>query len=161
MKNKYVYLLLTLVISVKNFGQQENLYYKKGLEVVLDSLILENPKIKFFLGSEYPIFDTSKDPFGGFNCNINFDDLNQHSLNTIKIIIPNKYQNRLKRNNLFNRLIYGDKLVEIIVDVLYEASNNVLFRANIYGKEGGIFIFIQFKTNSLEVDEFCKGYSVY
>ncbi len=154
-------MILILAICIKSFGQQENLYYKKGIEIVLDSLIQEIPKVKFFLTSEYTVMDTSKDPFGGFNCNINFDNFKQNSLNSTTVIIPSKYQDRLKKNTFFNKLIYGNKLVEVKIDVLYEDSNNVLFVANIYGKEGGIFMFVQFKINSLDVNEFCKVYSIY
>ncbi|WDO13620.1 hypothetical protein MH928_02705 [Flavobacterium sp. WW92] len=161
MKKHCIFLILILAICIKSFGQQENLYYKKGIEIVLDSLIQEIPKVKFFLTSEYTVMDTSKDPFGGFNCNINFDNFKQNSLNSTTVIIPSKYQDRLKKNTFFNKLIYGNKLVEVKIDVLYEDSNNVLFVANIYGKEGGIFMFVQFKINSLDVNEFCKVYSIY
>lgn len=161
MKKQYIFLILTLIIGVKSFGQQENLYYKKGLEIVLDTLIEESPNVKFFLTNEYALLDTSKDPFGSFNCNIDFDDLKQESTDSIKIIIPSKYRNRHKKNNFFNRLIYGNKLVELHIAILYHDSNSVLFRANIYEKEGGIFMFVQFKNNSLEVYEFCKEYSIY
>ncbi|MEC4003740.1 hypothetical protein OX283_003660 [Flavobacterium sp. SUN052] len=161
MKKQIIYLILTFIIYVKSFGQQDIIYYKKGIEVVFDSISAENPKFKIFLTSEYPIFNISKDPFGGFICNINFDNLKQKKLNSTKIIIPSKYKNSLIRNNFFNRLIYGSKLVELYVAVLYEDSNSILFRANIYGKEGGTFIFIKFKINSSEIEEFCKAYSIY
>ena len=161
MKKHCVFLILTLGICIKSFGQQENLYYKRGIEVVLDSLVQEIPKVKFFLTSKYTVMDTSKDPFGGFNCNINFDGFKQNSLNSTTVIIPSKYRDRLKKNTFFNKLIYGNKLVEVKIDVLYEDSNTVLFVANVYGKEGGIFMFVQFKINSLDVNEFCKVYSIY
>lgn len=160
MKKRF-FLALTLFTGMKFFGQQENLYYKKGLEVVLDSLIHENPKVKFFLTNEYTEMDNSKDPFGSFSCNINFDYFKQNSLDSAKVIIPSNYKNRLKKNNLFNKLIYGNKLVELNIDVLYKDSNYILFRANIYEKEGGIFMLVQFKNDSLDVDEFCKSYSIY
>lgn len=161
MKKNYIYLILTLIACVKSFGQQENLYYRKGVEVVLDSLIQESPNVKFFLTNEYALLDTSQDPFGSFNCNIDFDDLKQESADSTKIIIPSKYRNRHKKNNFFNRLIYGNKLVELHIAILYQDSNSILFRANIYEKEGGIFMFVKFKNNSLDVDEFCKEYSIY
>ena len=161
MKKQCIFLTLTLIICLKSFGQQENLYYKKGMEVVLDSLVQQIPKVKFFLTSEYTVMDTSKDPFGGFNCNINFNGFKQNNLNSAKVIIPNKYKNRLKKNNFINKLLYGHKLVELKIDVLYEDSNNILFVANIYDKEGGTFMFVQFKSNSLDVTEFCKAYSIH
>jgi hypothetical protein len=146
---------------MKSFAQQEKLYYKKGLEVVLDSLIEESPNVKFFLTNQYPILSRSKNPFGSVNCNINFDDLKQKSADSTKIIIPSKYRNRHKKNNFFNRLIYGKKLVELHIAILYQNSNSILFRANIYGNEGGTFMFVKFKNNSLDVNEFCREYSIY
>jgi len=154
-------LILTFIFSSKSFGQKDSLYYKKGIEVVLDSLIAENPKIKFYLASAYTRLDTSKDPFGVFNCIINFNELKQKSSGITKIIIPSKYSKRHKRNNFFNKLIYGKKLVELKIDVLFEDSDNVIFIANIYRKEGGNFMLVKFKNNNFEVDEFCKGYSIY
>ena len=161
MRKQIIFLIVTLTIGLKSFGQGANFFYEKGLEVVLDSLIHEIPKVKFFMNDEFALLDTSKDPFGGFECAIHFDDLKQNPLDRQKIIIPSKYRNRLKKNNFFNKLIYGNKLVELNIDVLYKDASTILFRANIYGREGGIFMFVQFKNNSLVVNEFCKGYSIY
>ena len=162
MKKQYIFLTLSLIFCLKSFGQKESLYYKKGIEVVLDSLIKESPKEKFFLGNDYTRLDTSKDPFDiFFDCKINFDDLRQESSGISKIIIPSNYSIFHKRNNFFNKLIYGNKLVKLTIDVLFEDSKNVVFSANFYGKEGGVFMLVKFKSNSFDVDEFCKAYFIY
>lgn len=161
MKKQYFFLIIILFICQKTLGQQDNAYYQKGLETALDSLVQENSKFVYHLINEYTELDTSKDSFGGFECNINFDDLKQNNIDNTKIIIPEKFRSRMRKNNFINKIIYGRRLVAFNIDVLFKSSNHIVFRANFYGKEGGIFILIQFKNNSLEIDEFCKVYSIY
>lgn len=161
MKKQYVFFTIIFIFCLKSFGQKESLYYKKGIEVVLDSLIQERPKAKFFLGNDYTRLDNSKDPLGIFNCNINLDDFRQKESGIAKIIIPSNYSFLYKRNNFFNKLTYGNKLFALTIDVLFEDSDNVIFIANFYGKEGGIFMLVKFKNNSFDVEEFCKAYSIY
>ena len=161
MKKLYIFLILTLIFCLKSFGQNESIYYKKGIEVVLDSLIKESPKAKFILASDCTMLDTSKDPFYFFDCSSNFDDFRQESSGISKIIIPSNYSNLHKRDNFFNKLIYGDKLVKLYIDVLFEDSKNVIFIASFIGKEGGVLMLVKFKENSFYVDEFCKVYFIY
>lgn len=161
MKKQYIFLIVILFIYQKSFGQQDNDYYQKGIEVVLDDLIQENPKIVYHLTNDYAILDTSKDSFGGFECNIDFDDLKQNNSDSIKIIIPEKFKNRVKKNNFFNKIIYGKRLLEFNIDALFKDSNHILFRSNFYGKEGGTFVLVQFNNNSLEIEELCKAHSIY
>lgn len=161
MKKQYIYLTIILIFCLKSFGQNESLYYKKGIEVVLDSLIKESPKIKFFLGNDYTRLNTSGDPFYFFDCSINFDGFKQARSGISKIIIPSNYSYLHKRNNFFNKLIYGKKLVKLYVDVLFEDSKNVIFMANFYDKEGGILMLVKFKNNSFDVEKFCKAFIIY
>jgi len=161
MKKQFIFLTIILIFCLKSFGQKDSLYYKKGIEVVLDSLMKESPKAKFFLGDDYTRLDISKDPLGIFNCNINLDNFKQKESGIAKIIIPSKYSYLRKRNNFINKLIYGNKLFALTIDVLFEDSDNVIFIANFYGKEGGIFMLVKFKNNSLDLEEFCKAYSIY
>lgn len=161
MKKLYIFLTLSLIFCLKSFGQKESLYYKKGIEVVLDSLIKESPKAKFILGNDYTRLNNSKDPFYFFDCSSNFDDLRQESSGISKIIIPSNYSNLHKRNIFFNKLIYGNKLVKLYIDVLFEDSKNVIFIASFIGKEGGVLMLVKFKENSFDLDEFCKAYFIY
>lgn len=161
MKKQYVFLTIILIFCLKSFGQKESLYYEKGIEVVLDSLIQERPKAKFFLGNDYTRLDTSKDPFYFFDCSVNFDGFNQASSGISKIIIPSDYSYLHKRNNFFNKLIYGKELVKLYVDVLFEDSENIILKANFYDKEGGVLMLVKFKNNSFDVEEFCKAYLIF
>ncbi|HUH35472.1 MAG TPA: hypothetical protein VL022_06555 [Moheibacter sp.] len=102
MKKGIFFLTVILFLCQKTFGQQDNAYYQKGLEITLNSLVQENPKIKFYLTNNYATLNNAKDPFGWlFDCDINFDDLKQDSTDSAKIIIPNKYRNHLKKKIFF------------------------------------------------------------
>jgi hypothetical protein len=156
MKKQFIFFIFILFFCIKSFGQNESLYYKKGIEIVLDSLIKESPKAKFFLGDDFTRLNTSEDPFYFFDCSINFKDFKQARSGIYKIIIPSSYSYLHKSNNFFNKLIYGKKLTRLYVDVLFEDSKNIIFIANFYFKENGFLMLVKFKNNSLDIEEFCK-----
>jgi hypothetical protein len=157
---KVIY-ILSLFVCFKSFCQQKNLYYEKGIEFVIDSMIKENPKVKLFLKNNYPELNTLKNPYPDFECIFNFDELKQYGPDNTKISIPNAYRNRVKRKNFINRWIYGYNLVQLSVDVLYEGSTTVLFAANFYNKEGITFMFVEFNCSSLEINSVCNEYFIY
>lgn len=162
MKKQYFFLIIILFICQKTLGQQDNAYYQKGLEATLDSLVQENPKIKFYLTNNYATLNKAKDPFGWFfDCDINFDDLKQDSTKNTKIIIPDKYRNRLKKKSFFNKIIYGKRLVGLKIDILYQDINYYVFIIYVYEKSSGIIFLAQIKNNSLEINQFCKAYLIY
>lgn len=161
-KNKFIFLIITLFICQKIYGQQDNDYYQKGVEIVLESLIQENPKIVYHLTHGNPVSYTSKNLPISLDCKICFDDLKQiNNDDSTKIIIPEKFKNRIRKYNFLNKIIYGRRLFEFHIEELYKGPKHVVFRANFYGKNGGIFFLIQFKNNSLEINELCKEYSIY
>lgn len=161
MKLHFIYVIITILICQNGFGQQDVDYYQKGIEVALDSLIQKNPKIKFSLIKDYVVEDTSKELFGGFECEIDFDDLKQDSRDKTKIIIPERFKKRMIKNNFLNRIIYGKNLVQFTVDILFKDSNHILFIADFYGKEGGVSLIVMFRKSSLEVYEFCEEPYIY
>lgn len=161
MKKQYIFLIVILFIYHKSFGQQDNAYYQKGLEITLDSLIQENPKIKFYLTNDYANLNNAKYPFYFVSdCDINFDDLKQNRLDSTKIIIPEKFKKHLKKNNFFNKIIYGKKLVGLMVDLLYQDINYYVFIIYVYEKGGGIIMLVQIEKDSLEINKFCKVYLI-
>lgn len=162
MTKQYIFLIIIPFICQKTIGQQDNAYYQKGIEVILDSLVQANPKMKFYLTNNYAALNNAKDPFGWlFDCDINFDDLKQNSSENTKIIIPDKFRNRLKKNNFLNKIIYGKKLVGLKVDLLYHDVNYYVLIIYGYEKNGGIIMSVQFIKDSLKVNQFCKTHLIY
>ena len=138
-------------------------YYDEVLNEILQKIVKENPKDRYYFESSKSIYNSSDGLFDTFiDCENDFSSFKQLEKNQ-DINISDKYTHYIVKKNFINNLFLGRKLKKIEIDNLFFniETNTYILKASFQGKEGETSVLIFFNNSKEKILNTCYSYSIY
>lgn len=152
---------LFFIVNV-SFSQNTQ-YYDKVLNEILQKIVKENPKDRYYFESFKSIYNSSDGLFDTFiDCENDFSSFKQLEKNQ-DINISNKYTHYIVKKNIINNIFLGRRLKKIEIDNLFFDidTNKYLLKVSFQGKEGETSVLIFFDDSKEKILNTCYSYSIY